>query len=115
MVAAVATSVTIAGCIAESPGTVVFGINESDQDVVVASSHHRAGPFVLPAHTWGRLFDDYGDPSGEVTIFDVDCVVMAKQPLTRAIETLRITASGEIEFHGPHPGRSATWRASSAR
>lgn len=88
------------GCIAEAPGTLVIGLNESDRDVIVASSHHSSAPLVLTAHTWGKLFDDYGPPSGEVTVFDLDCSVLATLTLTRAVDTLRIGPQGEIALTG---------------
>ena len=47
----VALSLALSGCIGEAPGTVVFGLNESDHDVIIASSHHASPPLVLPAHT----------------------------------------------------------------
>jgi hypothetical protein len=90
----------LSGCISEPAGTRVFGLNESDRDVIVASSHHGGPALVLTAHTWGQLFDDYGHPSGEVTVFDPDCAVLARLPLTRALDTLRIGPQGEIAFIG---------------
>jgi hypothetical protein len=98
--AVLAVCSTLLGCISEAPGTQVFGLNESDRDVIVASSHHGGPPLVLTAHTWGKLFDDYGDPSGDVTVFDLQCGVLAKLPLTRALDTLRIGPQGEIAFIG---------------
>jgi hypothetical protein len=99
-VAAFGLSVVLSGCWGEAPGTQVFGLNESDRDVIVASSHHHVGPWVLTAHTWGRMFDDYADPTGEITVFDPQCRVLATLPLTRAYDTLRIGPQGEIGFIG---------------
>jgi hypothetical protein len=98
--AAVQLSLVLSGCIAEAPGTVVFGLNESDRDVIVASSHHRSPPLVLPAHTWGKLFDDYEEPEGEITVYDLSCGVLATLPLTREADTLRIGPQDEVEFTG---------------
>ncbi len=99
-IAVVALSLALSGCIGEAPGTVVFGLNESDHDVIVASSHHGSPPLVLPAHTWGKLFDDYEEPDGEVTVFDLSCEVLARLPLTRPLDTLRIGPQNEIELIG---------------
>jgi hypothetical protein len=99
-VAMVASSGLLSSCISESAGTVVYGLNESDRDVIVASSHHRVAPRILTAHTWGRLFDDYGHPSGEITVFDLDCHPLATLPLTRAIDTLLIGRHEEVGFTG---------------
>ncbi len=98
--ATVPLSLVLSGCMAEAPGTVVFGLNESDRDVVVASSHHGSPPLVLPAHTWGKLFDDYEEPDGELTVYDHSCDVLATLPLTREADTLRIGPQNEIELMG---------------
>ena len=98
--AVLALSSMLSGCMSEASGTQVFGLNESGRDVIVASSHHGGAPLVLTAHTWGKLFDDYADPSGEVTVFDLDCGVLARLPLTRDFDTLRIGPQGEIVFIG---------------
>ncbi len=90
----------LSACISEPAGTVVYGLNESDRDFIVASSHHNVAPRVLTAHTWGRLFDDYGLPSGEITVYDTACHPLATLPLTRAIDTLRIGSEEEIAFIG---------------
>jgi len=100
--AVVLVALTLSGCIGEAPGTVVFGLNESDGDVVVASSHHGSA-LVLPAHTWGKLFDDYAEPDGEVTVYDSSCGVLAKLPLTRALDWLRIGQENEVELLGRGP------------
>ena len=97
---AIALSFAVSGCIAEAPGTVVFGLNESDHDVIIASSHHGSPPLVLPAHTWGKLFDDYDEPDGEITVYDVACDVLARLPLTRALDTLWLGPQDEIELIG---------------
>ena len=98
--AGVALSLALSGCIGEAPGTIVFGLNESDDDVIVASSHHRSTPLVLPAHTWGKLFDDYEEPSGEITVYDLTCGVLVTLPLTRPFDTLRIGQQNEIALVG---------------
>jgi len=102
--AVVVSSVLLSGCISEAAGTQVFGLNESDHDVIVFSSHHRLPSQVLPAHTWAKLFDDYANPSGEVTVFDRDCRLLATLPITRALETLRVGGQGEIELISLDPG-----------
>jgi hypothetical protein len=89
----------MAGCISEAPGTVVWGINESDQDVIVASSHHGKS-LMLPAHAWGKLFDNYSPPSGDLTIFDERCRALATLPLTRSSDTIHIGPADEIEMTG---------------
>ena len=99
-IAILASSGLLSACIAEPAGTVVLGLNESNRDVIVASSQHQVAPRVLTAHTWGRLFDDYRRPSGEITVFDTDCHPLATLPLTRAIDTLRIGPQNEIAFIG---------------
>ncbi len=96
----VVLSLALSGCIAEAPGTVVFGLNESDHDVIIASSHHASTPLILPAHTWGKLFDDYEEPNGEITVYDLTCGVLATFPLTRQLDTLRIGKQDEIELVG---------------
>ena len=96
--AVVLAAALLSACIGEAAGTQVFGLNESDRDVIVASSHHQQPSFVLTAHTWAKLFDDYAKPSGEVTVFDPQCHLLARLPLTRALETLRIGTQGEIEL-----------------
>jgi hypothetical protein len=88
-----------AGCIQEAPGTVVAGVNESDRDVIVASSLHGRS-LVLPARTRGKLFDSYSTPSGELTVFDEQCRALGTLPLTRTLDTLRIGPAGEIELTG---------------
>lgn len=98
-IAGVALSLPLSGCIGEAPGTVVFGLNESDHDVIIGSSHHRS-TLVLPARTWGKLFDDYAEPSGEITVYDHTCGVLARLPLTRPHDTLRIGHQNEIELVG---------------
>ena len=102
--AVVASATLLSACIGEAAGTQVFGLNESDRDVIVASSHHRQPSVVLPAHTWAKLFDDYAPPSGEVTVFDRQCRLLVKLPLTRALETLRVGTQGEIELIGRSAG-----------
>lgn len=99
-IAGAALSLALSGCIGEAPGTVVFGLNESDHDVIIASSHHQSTPLVLPAHTWGKLFDDYAEPSGEITVYDLTCGVLAQLPLTHPHDTLRIGQQNEIELVG---------------
>ena len=98
--AAIAIALAVSGCIVEAPGTMLFGLNESDRDVIVASSHHGSPPLVLPAHTWGKLFDDYDEPDGEITVYDVTCDVLAKLSLTRSPDTVRIGPHSEIELVG---------------
>ena len=72
--AVLATSILLVGCNAEPAGTRIFGLNESDRDVIVASSQHHGAPRVLTAHTWGLLFDEpFELPSGEITVDDGEC------------------------------------------
>ncbi len=72
--AVLATSILLVGCNAEPAGTRIFGLNESDRDVIVASSQHHGAPRVLTAHTWGLLFDEpFELPSGEITVYDGEC------------------------------------------
>ena len=97
--AGVALSLPFSGCIGEAPGTVVFGLNESDHDVIIASSHHGS-TLVLPDHTWGKMFDNYEEPNGEITVYDLTCGVLAQLPLTRSLDTLRIGQKIEIELLG---------------
>ena len=99
-IVALGLSAAIAGCIiGEAPGTVVWGINESNQDVIVASSHHGKS-LMLPAHTWGKLFDNYSPPSGDLSVFDAGCRALATLPLTRSSDTIHIGPADEIEMTG---------------
>ena len=110
---AIALSFAVSGCIAEAPGTVVIGLNESDHDVIIASSHHGSPPVVLSAHTWGKLFDDYDEPDGEITVYDLTCDVLARLPLTRALDTLWLGPQNEMLIdRGLGPLPSGVHRAS---
>ncbi len=91
------------GCIAEPAGSVVWGVNESDHDVVVTSALHT-GSYVLPAHTWGKMFDSYASPSGDVSVFDGTCRLLAKVPLTEASETVHVPHDGDPTLTGRSPG-----------
>ena len=96
----------VSACIAEPAGTVVWGVNQSDSDVIVASSHHSnaLGPLVLPAHTWGKLYDDHGKPTGALTLFDSKCGLLATLLLTRAMATVWIKPDGTVHFAVGDPG-----------
>jgi hypothetical protein len=102
---AVLASILLVGCNAEPAGTRIFGLNESDRDVIVASSQHHGSPRVLTPHTWGLLFDEpFELPSGEITVYDGECRQKASLPRTRAINTLHIGSNGDIEFLGQWEG-----------
>ena len=90
----IALAAVMAGCvIGESPGSQVWAVNEWDQDVVVSSQLH-GGSYVLPAHTYGKMFDSYGHPDNDILVFDDECHPLATLPLKVALETVHISVSG---------------------
>jgi hypothetical protein len=92
------------GCIAEPAGTQVWGVNESDHDVIVTWVLH-GGTYVLPAHSWGKMFDTYALPSGEVRVYDTTCGHLATLPLTGPRHTVHIPPTGVLVMTGDSPGQ----------
>jgi hypothetical protein len=100
----IAFAAVTAGCvIGESPGSQVWAVNESDQDVVVTSQLH-GGSYVLPSHTFGKMFDSYADPDDDILVFDDECHPLATLPLKVALETVHISVSGVPDLTGDDPG-----------
>ena len=87
----------VAGCFGEAPGSQVWGLNESDRDVVVASPLH-SGSSILPARTWSMMFNSYSDPDREILVYDADCKLLATLPLRTSSATVRIDPAGEPEL-----------------
>ena len=87
----------VAGCFGEAPGSQVWGLNESDRDVVVASPLH-GGSSVLPARTWSMMFNSYSDPDRQILVYDEDCRLLATLPLTTSSATVRIDPAREPEL-----------------
>ena len=90
------------GCISEAPGSQVWGVNESDHDVIVTSLHH-GGTYVLPARTWGRMFDSYEPPSREIRVYDTTCRLLTTAPLTGALQTVHVPPTGGPVMTGEYP------------
>ena len=97
--AGVALVAIVAGCMSEAAGSQVWGLNESDRDVVVASSVH-GGSLIVPARSWSKIFDAYRDPGGDILVYDEDCRRVATLPLTTPLATVRIDPAGEAELVG---------------
>jgi hypothetical protein len=98
-----ALAAVVSGCISEAAGSQVWGVNESDRDVIVTSALHGES-FVLPAHVFGKLFDAYRAPDHDLLVFDTDCRLLATLPLRVPLETVHISPTGEPGLTGHDPG-----------
>jgi hypothetical protein len=86
-----------AGC-SDGTGFTVLGMNESESDVIVALKDEYPESVILPARSWATLFVSWGNPSGEVRVFDDACNPMATLPFERAGIVVHIGVGGEVEI-----------------
>ncbi|HEY7133270.1 MAG TPA: hypothetical protein VH440_13525 [Candidatus Limnocylindrales bacterium] len=78
-----------------SEGHGVYGLNESDHDVIVqVPTTAGVGSYLLRARSSGTVSYSFNEQTGDIVVFGVDCRPIATLAWTRADVTVRIAADG---------------------
>ncbi|TAK00143.1 MAG: hypothetical protein EPO36_09715 [Chloroflexota bacterium] len=86
----------VPGCSSES-GYSILGVNESGTDVIVELETERPASLILPARSWARLWLSFGNPSGEVDVFGIDCTPLATLPFDQPGIVVHVGADGVVD------------------